>query len=184
MVVNISRSQFSWDETVFPFKESLTTPLISGVASSQNRLYNGGTIPDVTIIFDFRFLSDRGRGHPEIVRILLSSFAKVQQILSRKFIIIAVANPMCTGVPINKRIRFEDILTYVIHIIPYGASSKKRVCFVLPAGETILTKLDVMHNQVYLFNIVVLCFGHGTFYCLAHQGINGFTFSRAFHDCE
>jgi hypothetical protein len=50
------------------------------------------------MITAFLFLSDLGRGHPEIVNIFLSGLAKVQQILSRKAIIIAVANPMCTEV--------------------------------------------------------------------------------------
>ena len=72
--------------------------LIRGVAWSQNLLYRGGTIPDVTIITAFRSLSDLGSGHLGMVKIVLSGFAKVQQILSRNAIMGAVAYPMCTGV--------------------------------------------------------------------------------------
>ena len=92
--------------TVFAFSESLEVCLISEVASSQSLLNNGGIIPDVTIIIDFRFLLDRGIGHPEIVNIFPSGFAKVQQILSRNVIIIAVAYPIWTGVP---NIRESDL---------------------------------------------------------------------------
>jgi len=84
--------------TVLALSESLTVCLISEVASSQNFLNIGGIIPDVTIIIDFLFLFDRGIGHPKIVNSFPSGFAKVQQILSRNVIIIAVAYPIWTGV--------------------------------------------------------------------------------------
>lgn len=93
---------------VFAFKESLRLCFISGVASSQNLLYIGGIIPDVMMIIAFRFLFYLGVGHPEIVKLFPSGFAKVQQILSRNAIIIAVANPICTGVP---KIRESDLRT-------------------------------------------------------------------------
>ena len=73
--------------------------LISGVASSQSFLYIGGIIPDVTMIIAFRFLSDRGIGIPDMFKNLPSGLAKVQQILSRNVIIVAVAYPIWTGVP-------------------------------------------------------------------------------------
>ena len=60
----------------------------------QNLLNIGGTIPDVTIMIDRRTFSDRGTGQPWMESIFPSGFAKVQQILSRNVIIIAVAYPI------------------------------------------------------------------------------------------
>jgi hypothetical protein len=85
--------------TVVEFRESLAVWLMSPVALSQNLRKRGGTIPEVTMMTDLRFLSDLGRGQPVRVRYLFSGLAKVQQILSRKAIINEVAYPMWTGVP-------------------------------------------------------------------------------------
>jgi hypothetical protein len=62
----------------------------------------------VTMIADFRFFPDLEIGHPDSVTVLLSDFAKVQQILSRNVIIIAVAHPICTGV---QKIRESELRT-------------------------------------------------------------------------
>ena len=46
------------------------------------------------MIIDYPFLSDLGSGHSDIVKNFFSGLAKVQQILSRNDIIIAVAYPI------------------------------------------------------------------------------------------
>jgi hypothetical protein len=67
----------------------------------------------------------------------------------------------------------------MVHTIPYRASSHRLFRFALSAGKTILAELNVMFNQVYLFNIAIRVLGFGTLYCLVDQSVGCFTLSRA-----
>ena len=84
----------------------------------------------------------------------------------------------------NKRIGLEDIFPDGVHIIAYGAVCHRAFGLAVPAGQTILAVLNVVIDQVQLFDITLRGSGLYALDRLVDQCIGCFTFAGAAHNRE
>jgi hypothetical protein len=79
----------------------------------------------------------------------------------------------------NEQIRLKEVFLYGVHIVSNGTFGDRFGCLAVPAGKAIPAKLNVVFNQMDLFDPAIRNFRNDTFNGRIDEHIGRFSFSRA-----